>query len=43
MTADNSDLFSPLDTFPRRHIGPADADVAEMLKTIGAVFRRAGN
>ncbi|KAJ3399019.1 hypothetical protein HDV05_002122, partial [Chytridiales sp. JEL 0842] len=28
-------LLEPLDTFPRRHIGPSDADIAEMCKVIG--------
>lgn len=28
-------VFKPLDTFPRRHIGPDDADKAAMLKSIG--------
>ncbi len=27
--------FEPLDTFPRRHIGPSEVDVAEMLGTLG--------
>jgi glycine dehydrogenase len=27
--------LEPLDTFARRHIGPSDADIAEMLATIG--------
>src|SRR6185436_1150785 len=30
-----AELLAPSDTFPRRHLGPSDADVAEMLKTIG--------
>ena len=30
-----SDL-SPVDTFPRRHIGPSPADRAAMLKALGA-------
>jgi glycine dehydrogenase len=29
------DLLAPLDTFERRHTGSPDADVAEMLKTVG--------
>jgi glycine dehydrogenase len=29
------ELLSPGDTFPRRHIGPSDADVGEMLATLG--------
>jgi len=28
--------LAPLDTFPRRHIGPSEADVAAMLHAIGA-------
>ncbi len=28
--------LAPLDTFPRRHIGPSDTDIASMLQTIGA-------
>ena len=31
-----ADLLAPSDTFPRRHLGPSDADVAAMLKTLGA-------
>ncbi len=31
-----SENLMPLDTFPRRHIGPSDADVAVMLHAIGA-------
>ena len=27
--------LAPLDTFVRRHIGPSDADIAEMLAFIG--------
>jgi len=27
--------FSPLDTFPRRHIGPKDEDIPHMLKALG--------
>ena len=27
--------LAPTDTFVRRHIGPSDADVAEMLRTLG--------
>jgi glycine dehydrogenase len=27
--------FPPLDTFPRRHLGPQPAEIAEMLKTVG--------
>eukprot|EP01125_Pyxidicula_operculata_P002391 TRINITY_DN12269_c0_g1_i1.p1 TRINITY_DN12269_c0_g1~~TRINITY_DN12269_c0_g1_i1.p1 ORF type:complete len:984 (-),score=282.56 TRINITY_DN12269_c0_g1_i1:142-3093(-) len=30
-----SEVFTPLDTFERRHIGPRDADLQEMLKTVG--------
>jgi glycine dehydrogenase len=29
------DLLSPLDTFPRRHIGPGDDEIREMLATLG--------
>ncbi len=32
---ETSDLLKPLDTFPRRHIGPSDAHVSGMLETIG--------
>lgn len=28
------DAFSPLDTFPRRHNGPSDAEIKAMLETI---------
>ncbi|HEX2223627.1 MAG TPA: aminomethyl-transferring glycine dehydrogenase [Thermoanaerobaculia bacterium] len=28
-------LLDPLDTFPRRHIGPEDAEVRQMLDTLG--------
>ncbi|KAJ3174385.1 glycine decarboxylase subunit P [Geranomyces variabilis] len=31
----SSAVFEPLDTFPRRHIGPEDADVAKMCKVVG--------
>lgn len=27
--------FKPLDTFERRHIGPSDAEIAEMCKVVG--------
>jgi glycine dehydrogenase len=27
--------LAPLDTFPRRHIGPSPADIADMLKLVG--------
>ncbi|TFK30904.1 glycine dehydrogenase [Coprinopsis marcescibilis] len=30
-----SSLFSPLDTFKERHIGPDDAETAKMLKNLG--------
>ncbi|RMF03609.1 MAG: glycine dehydrogenase (aminomethyl-transferring) [Chloroflexi bacterium] len=30
------ELLNPIDTFARRHIGPGEADVAEMLQTVGA-------
>ncbi len=33
--ASQRDLIAPLDTFERRHTGSPDAEVAEMLKTIG--------
>ncbi|KAJ3016383.1 hypothetical protein HKX48_004061 [Thoreauomyces humboldtii] len=33
-TATNA-VFEPLDTFPRRHIGPEDADIAAMCKVVG--------
>ena len=29
------DPLAPLDTFPRRHVGPDDQEVAEMLETVG--------
>ena len=29
------DFLSPTDTFIHRHLGPTDADVGEMLGTIG--------
>src|SRR5262245_60684110 len=29
-------LLAPNDSFARRHLGPSEADVAEMLKLIGA-------
>ena len=29
------DLHRALDTFPRRHIGPRDRDVREMLEVLG--------
>ena len=29
------ELFEPLDTFARRHIGPSDADVTQMLTQLG--------
>ena len=29
------DLHQALDTFPRRHIGPRERDVAEMLEALG--------
>ncbi|TPX36319.1 glycine dehydrogenase (aminomethyl-transferring) [Synchytrium microbalum] len=28
-------VFSPTDTFPRRHLGPSESDVANMLSTVG--------
>ena len=33
-SATNQTLFAPLDTFPRRHIGPTPASVDEMLKSL---------
>jgi glycine dehydrogenase len=30
-----SSIFKPLDTFPRRHIGPSDEAIAEMCKVVG--------
>jgi glycine dehydrogenase len=30
-----SSLFSPLDAFPERHIGPDDLEVSHMLSTLG--------
>ncbi len=35
MASSPRDLLAPLDTFERRHTGSPDADVAEMLKTVG--------
>lgn len=32
---DESSLFAPLDTFTRRHVGPAQAEVDKMLKVVG--------
>ncbi len=32
----DAELFAPLDTFPRRHIGPTDLDVERMVEVIGA-------
>ena len=29
------DFLSPTDTFLHRHLGPTDADVGEMLETLG--------
>ncbi|MDB6063969.1 MAG: hypothetical protein JWR26_177 [Pedosphaera sp.] len=34
-SAAHTDLLSPLDTFPRRHIGPNARETAEMLKSLG--------
>ncbi|KAI9197243.1 glycine cleavage system P-protein-domain-containing protein [Polychytrium aggregatum] len=31
----SADVFAPRDSFPRRHIGPNDSDVAEMCKVVG--------
>src|SRR4029077_21103585 len=30
-----SSAFAPTDTFPRRHLGPSDAETAEMLELLG--------
>jgi glycine dehydrogenase len=30
-----AELLAPTDTFPRRHLGPSEADVAAMLRTLG--------
>ncbi len=30
-----ADLLAPTDTFPRRHIGPGEADIKEMLDLVG--------
>src|SRR5437868_2101753 len=35
MTAKNSRLLEPVDTFVQRHIGPTDAEIQEMLTAIG--------
>ncbi len=35
-TSQNSRLLNPESYFPRRHIGPSEADVAEMLALLGA-------
>ncbi|KXL45733.1 hypothetical protein M433DRAFT_58286 [Acidomyces richmondensis BFW] len=32
--AENASVFAPLDTFPRRHIGPSSATAAEMLNAL---------
>ena len=34
--ATSREILDPCDTFPRRHIGPSDRDVAEMLGAVGA-------
>lgn len=31
----SSDIFAPLDTFQRRHVGPDDHEVTRMLETLG--------
>jgi len=31
-----SDLLAPSDTFARRHLGPGEAEIAEMLEVVGA-------
>ena len=28
-------ILDPVDTFPRRHIGPSETDIAEMLQVVG--------
>ena len=33
--AKNSNLLAPSDTFLRRHLGPSEADIAEMLAFLG--------
>ena len=35
MTAASSDLLAPSDTFAKRHIGPEERDIAEMLAQVG--------
>ena len=35
MTGSTDALLAPTDTFARRHLGPSDADVAEMLAELG--------
>ena len=35
MTIPGSDALSPLDTFPRRHIGPSETELKAMLATVG--------
>ena len=34
-TSSTINSLEPLDTFARRHIGPSDADIAEMLTYLG--------
>ncbi|MCA9244551.1 MAG: glycine dehydrogenase, partial [Phycisphaerales bacterium] len=34
-TTDTSHRLRPTDTFPHRHIGPSDAEIAEMLRLVG--------
>src|SRR5687767_14372521 len=31
----HQDIFTPMDSFVRRHLGPTDADIQEMLATLG--------
>ncbi|CAM9561838.1 unnamed protein product, partial [Ectocarpus sp. 12 AP-2014] len=35
LSATADDIFAAKDTFARRHIGPSDADVEVMMKTVG--------
>ncbi|CAM9454313.1 unnamed protein product [Ascophyllum nodosum] len=35
LSAKADEIFAPKDTFERRHIGPSDADVEVMMKTVG--------
>lgn len=36
------EVLPPLESFSRRHIGPSDEEVAEMLKTCGVEVRTRG-